>query len=473
MKRVLILALIASFVLAAGVASAKEVTMQGQFETVWQWTDNTDFFKTKEDQSSEDDFIAAQRIRQYFNYVDSENLSGTVAFEMNQTWGATTGAPSTDDENIRLKRGYIDFNWPNTALHFRAGLQGLTLPSAVAGSPIWDDDVAGIVASYGVNDNVSVVAGWARLLDAGNNPDPNNSVQDDEIDAFTVIVPVTMDGWSLTPYVVYAKKGMDAAGDGGTRGTLLPGLQGVNGSAYQDDQDIWWVGGAFTLSAFDPLNFGADLIYGNVDGGSNGSRDDREGWFFTAIATYTMDMVTPGVFFAYGTGEDDDPTNGSEAFPTLAGVYAPTSFGFDGSAMWKAKDCILSSGGTDYSAMVIGGGLYGFSFLENMSHDLIVAYGQGTNDADLTKKYEGQLNAARGLQSSIAGATPGVLLTDKDSFWEVDFNTKYSLYEALTAYIELGYINPDLDKDSHPALGTLADETQAAWKLAVGLKYNY
>ena len=458
MKRFLILALVASFVLAAGVASAKEVTMQGQFEMSWTWNDNTDFMETEESGASEDDFTAKQRIRQYFHYVDSENLSGTIGFEFDSVWGNTTGAPWTDDQNFELKHGFIDFNWPGTALNIRTGLQPLTFPNAVAGSPIWDDDVAGIIASYGINDNISVVAGWARLLDTTQNNDAGTDTVHDEFDVFTVILPITMDGWGLTPYVIYGQQGQGA-------GNAVSGLSGINATALQDDLDVWWAGGAFTLSAFDPFNFAADLIYGSVDGGSNGTNNDREGWFFTAIGTYTMDMVTPGIFFAYGTGEDDDPNNGSEAFPMLGSCYGPTSFGFDGSNLaWTGTDHLVDGGGDELSAMVIGGGLYGFSFLENVSHDLIVAYGVGTNDSDLTKNYEGNLGT-RGFLSN------GVLFNDKDSFWEVDFNTKYSLYEALTAYIEIGYISPDLDDDTHPAVDV--EKLEDAWKLTVALKYMY
>ena len=455
MKRILALGLVAAFVLSASLASAKEVTMQGSFETIWEWTDNTDFFDTDGDDTSEDDFTASQRIRQFFNYVESENLSGTVAFEFDSVWGGTTAAPSTDDQNFELKLGYIDFNWPGTALNIRAGLQGLAFPGAVAGTPIWDDDVAGIIASYGVNDNVSVVAGWARLLDQAQGNDATSDTVHDEFDVFTVILPISMDGWTLTPYAIYGQQGQGV-------GNAIAGLGGVNATALQDDLDVWWAGGAFTLSAFDPLNFAADLVYGSVDGGSNGTNSDREGWFFSALATYTMDAVTPGVFFAYSTGEDDDPNNGSEAFPTLGGAFAATSFGFDGSNLGTGTDCILYN--EDPTAMIIGVGLYDFSFLENMTHTARLAYGVGTSDSDLTKNWEGNLNGNR-------GAAAGVIFTDEDSFWEVNFDTTYSLYEALTAIIEIGYLDLDLDQDAHPALNT--DKLESAWKLSMGLQYSY
>ena len=477
MKRLLVLTLTAAFVLSTSVAFAKEVTMQGQFETVWQWSDNANFFDTDGDQASEDDFGAKQRIRQYFNYVDSENLSGTIAFQMDTDWGdpADGGQLGTDSSananTIRLKRAHIDFNWPGTSLHVRSGLQGLTFPGAVAGSPIWDDDVAGVVASYGINDHISVVAGWARLYDRNIGTDGTGDSENDEIDAFTVIMPITMDGWSLTPYAIYAAKGRDAEGydgttDSGVSGSnTLAGLEGIKTSGYSDDSDVWWAGGAFTMNMFDPLNISADLIYGAVDSSSNGTSgdaEDREGWFFTAKAAYTMDFATPGLFVMYSSGEDDDPNNGSEAFPILSSCYGATSFGFDGSAMWKASDNLLT--GNDFpTVMLAGAELADMSFIEGLSHTVRVVYGVGTSDSDLTKNHEGTLNANRGIN--------GVLLTDEDSFVELNLDSSYAIYEALTAYVEMGYIDLDLDDASHPSVNV--DNMESAWKLAVGLKYNY
>ncbi|MCK9241463.1 outer membrane homotrimeric porin, partial [Desulfocurvus sp.] len=307
MKRILTLALVACFVLSAGLVSAKEMQFTGQFEHALEWTDNVglqDFAKTN---NSEDDFYATQRIRMYFQYVDSEVLRGVVGFEIDTNWGAPAatgtkgtggGALGTDGTTVEVKHAYTDFNVGGVA--FRVGLQGLAWPSAVAGSPIYDNDVAGIVASYQFNDNFGLTAGWARLWDNNIGGDGANGL-DDEVDAFTVIAPITMDGWSLTPYVIYAKHGKDAAGAGTT--AALSSLRASNASALTDDLDIWWGGGAFELSMFDPFVFGADLIYGSVDG-DKANQNDMAGWFFAAIATYKMDMVTPSLALMYGTGED-------------------------------------------------------------------------------------------------------------------------------------------------------------------------
>ncbi len=466
MKRILILALVASFVLSAGLASAKEMSFTGQFEHTLEWTDNVNLLDMEGDNVSEDDFVALQRVRMYFQYVDSEVLRGVVGFEIDTVWGSPAnftgkhtggGAIATDGETVEVKHAYTDFNVGGVA--FRVGLQGLAWPSAVAGSPIFNNDVAGIVASYKFNDTFALTGGWARLYDRQTS-DTVSSIgsMNDEIDAFTLIAPITMDGWSLTPYVIYALHGNNATA-GGT--AALSSLQAVNATALGDNADIWWAGAAFSLTMFDPFVFGADLIYGTVDG-SNDSANDMEGWFLSAILTYKMDGVTPSLAVMYGTGEDDDPTDGSEVMPTLAnggatnGGFSLTHFGFDGAA-WTESGGILG-GRTDYFAVALI--LDNISFVENLTHKLTIAYGQGTSDSDLVKKYTNL------VQSPI--------LTDEDSFWEVDFDSTYQIYENLSLSGKFGYVNVDLDEDVWAAnLGTAKDKIEDAYKFTVILRYNF
>jgi hypothetical protein len=453
MKRILTLALVACFVLSAGLVSAKEMQFTGQFEHALEWTDNLGLQESDKSGDSEDDFQALQRVRMYFQYVDSEVLRAVVGFEIDNTWGRPGNANfGTDTMNVEVKHAYTDFNVGGVA--FRVGLQGLSWPSAVAGNPIFDNDVAGIVASYQFNDNFGVTAGWARLVDAladDSRPFKNNDGLNDEVDAFTVIAPITMDGWSLSPYVIYAKYGKDVG--------LLTSLQASNASATTDDMDIWWAGGAFELTMFDPFVFGADLIYGSVDG-DKANQNDMAGWFFAAIATYKMDMVTPSLAFMYGTGDDDDWTDGSEVMPTLASGgngssgFGLTHFGFDGAA-WTETGGILG-GRTDYAALALI--VDDISFVENLTHKLTIAYGRGTSDSDLIKKYG----------AGLLGVTP--ILTDEDSFWEVNFDSTYQIYENLSLAGKFGYVNVDRDED---VWGNAASDLDAAYKFTVILRYNF
>ena len=118
---------------------------------------------------SEDEFEARSRVRIILDAVASENLSGQVYFEIGKAiWGKATngqnGMALGGDQNIvKVKRAYIDWMVPNTALKLRMGLQGIGLPyMAMDGPTVFQSDVAAITASYTFNPNVSVTAFWAR-----------------------------------------------------------------------------------------------------------------------------------------------------------------------------------------------------------------------------------------------------------------------------------------------------------------------
>jgi len=471
MKRFLVLALIAAFTLtAAGLARAGEVNMQGEFEQAFQWTDNEDFFDYQHDNTSEDDFDALQSIRVYFEYVANENLKGVFGIESLNDWGEDTAGPGANQgalgsnpATLTLQHGYIDFNLPGTAINIRSGLQDFALPGAMAGTPILDDDecVAGIFANYQVSDQIGMTLGWARLNDKTIGNDPGTGANEaDEVDAFLAVVPIAMDGFSLTPYVMYAHHGSNATAGGAA---INAGLVAANATAdvagdrsLGDDLDIWWGGAAFTMNIFDPILVTADLMYGVADG-SNNTRDDREGWFFDLGVDYVMDMFTPGVFFFWSSGDDDDPSDGSERMPTLGGSFGPTSFAFDG-AVGQNDGAILSADGIGLWGL--GLALKDFSFMENLTHTARVLYAQGTNDPDLAKK----------------GYATG--LTDKDHFWEVNVDSTYALYENLSACLELGYVNRNLDeepwKNSNTGVfGGDPDNTDDAWKCSFALIYEF
>ena len=474
MKKFLMFALLAAFVLSAAAASAATtLKTSGQMDYAFGWTDNTNFFSTNDDKANEDDLMASQRLRAWFDWSASEALRGVFGIEFGTAiWGnQATGADLDGDERaIEVKHAYMDFTVPNTALMVRMGLQPIALPNQF-GSPIFDYDVPGILLQYKFNDMVSGALAWMRL--GNQNTGTNNAIsnvkgaKNDEVDAFALMLPIKGTGFEFTPWGAYALHGANAT-QAGAGGALAGGLVATNASApIADNLDVFWVGGSFKLTAFAPFEVMADLIYGKQDG-SNNSRNDREGWFFDLGVHYKMDKVTPGIFFMYSTGDDDDPSNGSERIPTVGANVFFTSFGFAGATGILDEgpgfaDRELSSDGTE-GMWVLGGQLADFSFLKDLTHVVRVAYGQGTADADIVK--------SRGIVQT---------LTEKDSFWEVNFDSAYSIYENLTAYIETGYINLDLDDAvwnskygrSTGVYAATADKTTAAWKLAVNLTYKF
>ena len=220
MKRLLILSLLAMFALGAGVANAATtLKTTGELTFGYQWLDNPDFLKMKDDNTSEDDFQAYQRARVYFDWSASENLRAVIGIEIGvSNWGVSGGGADldADDSVIEVKHAYLDFTWPNTALTFRMGVQPIALPGAVAGSPILDGDAAGILASYKINDSIAAAFGWFRLQDSDAAADTGGRAADgvsDEIDMLALLLPMKGDGWTFTPWAGYVAMGKNATND--------------------------------------------------------------------------------------------------------------------------------------------------------------------------------------------------------------------------------------------------------------------
>ncbi|NJB67301.1 hypothetical protein GGQ74_000941 [Desulfobaculum xiamenense] len=446
MKRILTLALVAAFVLGvAGFASAKEVQMKAQFVHMLQWTDNTDFT----DDNNEDDFKADQRVRVYFDYVASESLNAVLGFEINSEWGnaGEGGALATDGDTVLVKHAYTNFVVPGTSVNVRLGLQPVAWKGAY-GNPIFDDDAAGIIVTSPITDQVSLALGWVRAYDDLKAGTADGATEDD-MDIFTAILPVQGDGFGVTPYVIYSQLGKDGFNALTATDMVTPGLVSMAPVAVDDNVTAWWGGVNFELSMFDPFTFKGDVIYGTVDGDEEAN--DRSGWFMDLGAEYKMDFGTLGLALVYGTGDDDDLSDGSEAMPVLNDSgFGLTHLGFSG-ATTGGYDSAL--GTARYDMWAIGAYLADFSFVENLSHKLIVVYGQGTTDGEAVKGYAGNF---------------GPSITDEDSFVEVNFDSTYQIYENLACIVELGYINLDLDED---VWGT--DDTDDALKAAFYLKYDF
>lgn len=454
MKRILALALVACFVLGATMVNAKEVQFKGEFDHSLQWTDNTDFLSNGNatNPNEEDDFTALQRVRLYFQYVTSEDLRAVIGFEFDTVWGARDvgeyggGQIGNDGGELEIKHAYTDFK--TGPLSWRVGLQGLAFPSKVAGNPIFASDLSGIVTSYAFNENVSAVVAYARLADATDTgfKDDVTDQADDETDAAILLLPITMDGFSVTPYAAYALVGKD--------GTVVQDLTNeASAVGYTDSVTGTWLGAALGITAFDPITFGLDLIYGSVDG-DEAEDNDRSGWYAAAIASYKMDMVTPSLGFIYGSGEDEDTTNGSETMPTLANGggansgLALTEFGMNGAGGTETGD-ILNDARTDFMAVALI--LGDISFVEDLSHKFVLVYGKGTSDEQ-------------------AAGTGGVVVTEEDSFWEVNLDSSYAIYENLKLNVNLAYLDVDRDDDTW---GAAASDLDSASKLFVNLSYRF
>ncbi len=512
---------IASLVLAGilglgctSVASAVEFKVKGYYDFAFGLQENANAGtrgSTFYDANGGDNFAARQRFRTQIDIIASEALKGVLYFEIgtidwgrdNKSTGKTGdgsgGSLSADGVNIKTRRAYIDWYVPNTQLNFRVGIQGLALPGAMAGSPVFDDDVAAYVGSYKFNDQFALTAFWARPYDNQEN-DGWDQNKRDEMDLFGLMAPITLDGFKITPWGVYSTIGQGAGnGSKGLRDIYVSDKNGLysginynnGGTDYHSDLVLregsggnsWWAGSAFEVSILDPIVFKADVMYGsmtlnnawqtnNLTEGTR-TRDDyrSRGWFLDAAIDYKASWGTPGLFGWYSTGDDlGDVEDGKFGrMPTFAGTtpnFKPGSFGFDGSQNDVMTDSVVTRTGIGFWG--VGAQVKDISFLQDLKHTVRVLYYAGTNDQDIVEKYLGEVGSF-GLQPN------DLYLGTKENAIEVNFDHSYKIYENLLLMVDLGYIHLNLD-DSRK-VGSSGDtnwaNTEDAWKAQMGFRYSF
>lgn len=477
----------------------------------------------KEKTNSNDIFEASQRLRLQLDAVASESLSGTVYFEIGDIrWGQaeTGGALGADSTQvIKLKNAYIDWTVPSTDLSLRMGIQAIALPNAAGGSAIMDGDAAGVVANYKINDNVALTALWMRPVNdnfneayfnynrEGGTADRQNYL--DNMDLFAVSLPITLDGFEITPWAMYGILGRNALRglapvnenepwetSDGILGLTIPGLTpGFNfkngnpltsASTGKKYGSMFWAGLPVVISRFDPWNIEIDLNYGYVsemgrfDVIKRGNEDDfvrgstkRSGWLAKALVEYKMDWGTPGIFGWYSSGDDGNVKNGSERMPSIAGAGNFTSFIGDGNLAWGSFDDNCDWAMTYSGTWGIGLQLKDMSFIEDLKHTFRVAYWGGTNSPSMVKYMESAYSWREGYGGD------GPYLTVNDGLLEFNLVNQWQIYENLELNLELGYVVNMMDQDTWQKSGYYGGEgngtfeKQDAWKAQLTFAYTF
>lgn len=515
MKRLCTLILCAGMLLgAASGAKAIDFQMKGQWLMGFAGAETNLIEKTRfgnrENKPTSDKFQAAQRVRLQLDAVASEQLSGTVFFEIgNQRWGqaSTGGALGADSKDvIKVKRAYIDWAMPETPLKVRMGIQGIAMPNVAGGSAIMDTDAAGITATYEINDNVSLTALWARPLndnwDGGDHP--NQAGYLDNLDLFSLMIPVKLDGFEITPWAMIGMKGRNSmkgieqfqgrqngfsTNDGNLPFSLYPypgilgrepveGLRSGIGGTSKEYGTLFWAGLPFTISAWDPLNIEVDLNYGYSEEmgrfwaykdhyrEAKRSSTRREGWLAKGLIEYKMDWGVPGIFGWYASGDDGNPKNGSERMPSINPMGTFTSYLGDGNMGWIWNDYSVDYSGT----WGIGLQLRDLSFLENLTHTFKVAWWGGTNSTGMVKYMDNPTSWNDGW-----GSMTGPYLTTDDGLLEFNLITNYQMYENFNINLDLAYVANFIDNDTwgKANMRDASFSKQDAWKAQLVFAYSF
>lgn len=487
MKRIAVLVLGAAMAFGSvSTASAVDVKVSGEWDFAFGWAKNTSFYDNdSRNGSGEDSFLARHRVRTQVNFIASENLQGVLMFEIGDiNWGRDEGGAKNgpgsggdldaDGVNVETKLAYLDWMVPQTEVSIRMGIQYVGLPSGTDfGNPVLNSDVAGITINAPINDMFGVTALWVRPFDASD-ADGNRNVHD-EMDLFALMLPITGEGWNVTPWGAYARIGN---GSGFYKYVLDNGATAddFNISTNNDNTMAWWAGLAASVEVFDPLTFGFDVMYGHMNranlyntyfdntlGADVSERLALEtgGWLIDARIDYALEWGTPGLFGWWSSGDDyDDVKDGEYGRMPAIGFdngFAPTGFGAPG-AYGIGTDTVVSA--TMLGTWGIGAQIADVSFIENLSHTLRVTYYRGTNDDEVVAH-----------DRVVALSGEAIYMTTEDWALEVNFDHTYQIYENLALIAELSWIKLDLD-DSTWKSNELHD-TDDAWKAQLSFQYSF
>lgn len=479
MKRVITLLLAAVMVIGtAGLASAVEFKASGHMQIVMGVKDNTVETGFNKD-VAEDNFYAGQRFRPKLT-MSAEGVTAVFEAQQHQAfWGSdwpvggNPGISGGDNSAVRIRQAYIDFKLPSTPVSLKVGYQQLNLPS-IWGNPVFEARVGGVVASIPFNDQVALNLFYARpkqndVSYARVEKTPGkyetvalNDASSNSTDMFGAILPLDFGTVQFTPYFVYAKVGYDNSSHlGGTPGVPVTNvhIRGTNDRLMIGGLNLEVLPVDALSIKFDAIvtNYksDADNYYGSVADPATGEfRDYGTGWMLGAAIDYEMPWGTPGAFAWYMSGADD---KGEGAlYSVAADGFCPTSFGLDGYNSFDLGDQVSVNG---VGTMGLGLQVADMSFIDSLKHTVRVAYIRGTNDKDYK-------DASR---KSVKRAGDYPNWTEKDSFFEVNLDSTWSIYENLAAVVELGGLLPDLGSQTKKE----GYEDDFAWRAQVTFRFSF
>jgi hypothetical protein len=204
---------------------------------------------------------------------------------------------------------------------------------------------------------------------------------------------------------------------------------------------------------------------------------ETKGFIVDAALKYKgWDFATPELFFAYASGNKADAISDGRlgVMPfVLDDAWTPTGVSYWGGTDFSGNQADLGAQNLQ-GHWTVGIALRGFSFLDKLTHDLIVSYIRGTSSSEFVKEA-----IDRGLMESSTTEYGfnrlGVIMSTKDAIWTVDFNHAYEVYEQLSAHVEMSTWIPDFDEDvwNGSTNRRFADDQQTAYKLLLGMRYRF
>lgn len=505
MKRITCLFLAAALGLAAlsGTAEAVEFKVKGRFVTLFEYGQNSRLTKGNGIigyGNGSDEFNAQQRLRLQMDAVASESLSGTLYLEIGQIrWGQGSrgGAMGADSSSlVKLKNAYIDWQVPDSGLKLRMGVQKIAAPAHTSGSWVYGADTAGITGSYSFNEHVDLAFFWARPWNdnfTGSGTDGANYM--DNMDLFGLSLPLSFDGFKITPWVFGGAFGPNTFRTGENylaRNTsyfedgLFPLLLQQNGATAQRNlhsySSLIWAGIGADIFEWDPFRLAFDFYYGAVHQPDDASLN-RSGWLGILLMEYKLDWGIPGLIAWYSSGDDANLGNGSERMPYLdrdeSGGGSFSNFAFHAGRPSTQRDAVISHSLS--GTWGVGLRIRNLEWLiDDLKHTLRVNLIGGTNDPDIVDSIHNKYgiwmtpNNFYNNGSNMLG-TENLYMTRNDYALELGIRSDYKVYENLTIGFDLAYVAAWLDKGvwGNSKMNGKDDTVADAWNAGVIFMYSF
>ncbi len=481
MKRILQLLVLCLLAISATSAlAATEVRMAGDFRAYGVFFENHNWTSwNPTGRQTEETFEIWQRWRLRSDFVANEAVKFRLGIRVNDTpWGYGTYTAANPAVAIDVYQAYLMFKWPGCDIQITAGLQPFSMPEA----PIFYDSP--VLAAKGSGDGATnsfagltiqipvvpktfeIFTGFSRLVDVNRTYDTTTTQVGDELDIYFLTLPITVDGFKITPWGLIAVAGKASVSSiNAFRNGLVSGGYFVAPTGLNDNQNpYWWAGGSLEISALDPLKFYGDVMYGEGNMGDR-ERNRRRGWFIDGGLEYTgLDWATPQLGAWWSSGEDSGLGNGSERIPSITDYFGlGNTFFFPTGQEFTKNDMAMNPIG----AWGVSGSLKNISFIDKLSHRATFSAMWGTNSPSGLRK---AVLASGGNGNYL---TMGKDLAIGEHALAANIDTKYWVFEKTLALVaEAGWAHYGDPKGS--IWNTSRRFTKAvndAWMASFGIKY--
>lgn len=458
----------------------------------------------------QDNFEAKQKVSLQLDVQDTDNLGSSIYLDIGDIvlgQAETSGALGADGKMVKVGNAFIDWAIPKAWLKFRLGLQSLQIPALASGNSVFNGTSAAIAMNWQPDPALGFTFFWARPYN--DNYPAETSGFLDNVDAFAFSFPLRCNFINFLPWLMYASIASNSfrsdtqtaypfgnfTAMGGDGGNVREGMFPVGGARHADFGNAngeraisspaygLWTGFTGRFDTENSFSLRVDFAWGNVNWRDD-SRLNRHGWFAAALLDWHRNWAIPAIYGWYASGDDANPSNGSERLPALdpGNSINFSRFAFDG-APYMERDALIAN--SFAGTWGIGVRLSRLNVGYDIWPALHINYIHGTNSPEMAQKMSLAGLWASGLildpafgEQGFSLGMPGLYMTENDRALELGAAIRYRHDERFTILLESAYIFLWLDTSENAwgarhEKGYAIPSTGDAWNINLTFAYSF